>query len=502
MAKRKVMTTAFGIPVGGDQNSMTAGPRGPVLMQDVHLLEKLGHFDRERIPERVVHAKGAGAYGYFELTADVSRWTKAKFLSQVGKRTEVFARFSTVGGEKGSADAARDPRGFAVKFYTEEGNYDFVGNNTPVFFIRDPLKFPDFIHTQKRHPGTNLKDPDMFWDFLSLTPESIHQVTILFSDRGTPATYRNMNGYSSHTYKWYNDRGEYVWVQYHFKTDQGIRNLTRQEADEMSAHDPDHATRDLHAAIERGEHPSWTLQMQIMTPEMAKDYRFDIFDITKVWPHGDVPPIEVGKLVLNRNPVNYFAEVEQAAFGPGNLVPGIAISPDKMLQARVFSYHDTHIHRLGPNYHLIPVNQPKNAPETNYQRDGLMRTDDGGGSGPNYWPNSFGGPEPEPAAQEPGFGLEGTADRHPYAHPNDDFVQPGDLYRKVMTDQDRTNLVGNIVAHLGGAQKRIQLRQTAIFYKADPDYGRRVAEGLGLDLAVVKRLAGLSPEERARATAK
>jgi catalase len=502
MAKRKVMTTAFGIPVGGDQNSMTAGPRGPVLMQDVHLLEKLGHFDRERIPERVVHAKGAGAYGYFELTADVSRWTKAKFLSQVGKRTEVFARFSTVGGEKGSADAARDPRGFAVKFYTEEGNYDFVGNNTPVFFIRDPLKFPDFIHTQKRHPGTNLKDPDMFWDFLSLTPESIHQVTILFSDRGTPATYRNMNGYSSHTYKWYNEKGEYVWVQYHFKTDQGIKNLTRQDADEMSSKDPDHATRDLHAAIERGEHPSWTLQMQIMTPEMAKDYRFDIFDITKVWPHGDVPPIEVGKLVLNRNPVNYFAEVEQAAFGPGNLVPGIAISPDKMLQARVFSYHDTHIHRLGPNYHLIPVNQPKNASETNYQRDGLMRTDDGGGSGPNYWPNSFGGPEPEPAAQEPGFGLEGTADRHPYAHPNDDFVQPGELYRKVMTDQDRTNLVGNIVAHLGGAQKRIQLRQTALFYRADPDYGRRVAEGLGLDLTVVKRLAGLSPEERARATAK
>ena len=502
MAKRKVMTTAFGIPVGGDQNSMTAGPRGPVLMQDVHLLEKLGHFDRERIPERVVHAKGAGAYGYFELTADVSRWTKAKFLSQVGKRTEVFARFSTVGGEKGSADAARDPRGFAVKFYTEEGNYDFVGNNTPVFFIRDPLKFPDFIHTQKRHPGTNLKDPDMFWDFLSLTPESIHQVTILFSDRGTPATYRNMNGYSSHTYKWYNDRGEYVWVQYHFKTDQGIKNLTRQDADEMSSKDPDHATRDLHAAIERGEHPSWTLQMQIMTPEMAKDYRFDIFDITKVWPHGDVPPIEVGKLVLNRNPVNYFAEVEQAAFGPGNLVPGIAISPDKMLQARVFSYHDTHIHRLGPNYHLIPVNQPKNASETNYQRDGLMRTDDGGGSGPNYWPNSFGGPEPEPAAQEPGFGLEGTAERHPYTHPNDDFVQPGELYRKVMTDQDRTNLVGNIVAHLGGAQKRIQLRQTALFYRADPDYGRRVAEGLGLDLTVVKRLAGLSPEERARATAK
>jgi catalase len=498
--KKKRLTTAFGIPVGGDQNSLTAGERGPVLMQDVHLLEKLGHFDRERIPERVVHAKGAGAYGYFEVTADVTKWTKAKFLSKVGKRTDVFARFSTVGGEKGSADAERDPRGFAVKFYTEEGNCDFVGNNTPVFFIRDPLKFSDFIHTQKRHPATNCKDPDMFWDFLSLTPESIHQVTILFSDRGTPATYRHMNGYSSHTFKWNNEKDEYFWVKYHFKTDQKIKNFNQQEADAMKSKDPDHATRDLFNAIERGDYPSWTLQMQIMPAEEAEDYHWDIFDITKVWPHGDYPPIEVGKLVLNRNPENYFAEVEQAAFCPGNLVPGIAASPDKMLQARLFSYHDTHLHRLGPNYHLIPVNMPKNAPEMSYQRDGFMRVDSGGGGGPNYWPNSLKGPEPDISAKEPAFDVSGKADRHPYAHPNDDFAQAGNLYRDVMTDQDRENLIGNIVGHLGGAQKRIQLRQTAVFFKADEDYGRRVAEGLGLDVKEVENLAIMSQDDRVKAT--
>ena len=478
--EKKTLTTAFGAPVADDQNSFTAGPRGPVLMQDAHLLEKLAHFDRERIPERVVHAKGAGAHGYFEVTTDVTKYTKAKFLSEVGKRTEVFARFSTVGGEKGSADSARDPRGFAVKFYTEEGNYDFVGNNTPVFFIRDPLKFADFIHTQKRHPATNLHDADMFWDFLSLTPESIHQVTILFSDRGTPATYRNMNGYSSHTYKWYNANGDYFWVQYHFKTDQGIKNLTREEAQRFAGEDPDHATRDLHQAIERGEFPSWTLEMQILTPEQAADFKWDIFDITKVWPHSEVPPFKVGKLVLDRNPSNYFAEVEQAAFCPGNVVPGIAISPDKMLQARVFSYHDTHIHRLGPNYHLIPVNAPKCAPETSYQRDGFMRTDGNGGGGPNYWPNSLGGPAPDPSAGEPHFDLSGHAGRFPFTFPNDDFVQPGNLFRNVMTDYDRNNLIGNIVTHLCNAKKHIQVRQTGLFLKADPEYGRRVAEGLGL----------------------
>ncbi|UCE44746.1 MAG: catalase [Methanobacteriota archaeon] len=498
--RKKRLTTAFGRPVGDDQNSETAGPRGPVLIQDVHLLEKLGHFDRERIPERVVHAKGAGAGGYFEVTADVSEYTKAKFLSEVGKRTEVFVRFSTVGGEKGSADSERDPRGFAVKFYTEEGNYDLVGNNTPVFFIRDPLKFPDFIHTQKRSPATNLKDPDMFWDFLSLTPESVHQVTILFSDRGTPATYRHMNGYSSHTYKWYNAKGEQFWVKYHLKTDQGIKNLTRQEAEAMRGKDPDHATRDLHDAIARGDFPSWTLEMQIMKHSEAEDYRFNVFDITKVWPHGDYPPIRVGKLVLNRNPENYFAEVEQAAFAPSSLVPGIAPSPDKMLQARLFSYHDTHIHRLGPNYHLIPVNSPKNAPEMNYQRDGLMRVDSGGGSGPNYWPNSFDGVAPDIEGKDPPFPVDGHADRHPYSQPNDDFVQPGDLYRKVMTEEDREHLVGNIVSHLSQAQERIQLRQTALFFKADADYGSKVARGLGLSVDEIEKLAKMTQEDRVRAT--
>lgn len=499
-SRKKTLTTAFGIPVADDQNSLTAGPRGPVLMQDVHLLEKLAHFDRERIPERVVHAKGAGAFGYFEVTTDVTRYTKARFLSEVGKRTDLFVRFSTVGGEKGSADSARDPRGFAVKFYTEEGNYDLVGNNTPVFFIRDPLKFPDFIHTQKRNPATNLPDPNMFWDFLSLTPESIHQVTILFSDRGTPATYRHMNGYSSHTFKWYNARGEYFWVQYHFKTDQGIRNLTLEEAKRLAGEDPNHATRDLFDSIENEDYPSWTLEVQILTPEQARDFRWDIFDITKVWPHAEVPPIQIGKMVLNRNPLNYFADVEQAAFSPGNVVPGIGLSPDKMLQGRVFSYHDTHLHRLGPNYHLIPVNAPRHAPENSYQRDGSMRVDANGEGGPNYWPNSFGGAAPDTGDSEPPFDLSGQAGRHPASHPNDDFEQAGVLFRKVMTDVDRDHLIGNIVDHLGKAQERIQLRQTALFYKADPEYGRRVAEGLKLDVGKVKALAGMSQEERTEAT--
>jgi len=493
--------TNFGAPVDDDQNTMTAGSPGPALLQDVHLVEKLAHFDRERIPERVVHAKGAGAYGYFEVTHDVTQYTRARFLSEVGKRTEVFARFSTVGGEKGSADAERDPRGFAVKFYTEEGNYDLVGNNTPVFFIRDPLKFPDFIHTQKRNPATNLKDPDMFWDFLSLTPESIHQVTILLSDRGTPKTYRNMNGYSGHTFKWYNGKGEYFWVKIHIKTEQGIQNLTREEAERMKSSDPDHATRDLYESIKRGDCPGWKVYAQIMTPEQVENYRFDSFDITKVWPHGDAPLNPVGRMVLDRNPDNYFADVEQAAFSPANFVPGIAASPDKMLQGRLFSYHDTHRHRLGPNYHLLPVNAPKAARVSNYQRDGFMRVDSNGGGSPNYYPNSFGGPAPDPTMAEPPFEVSGKAARQRYTHPNDDFVQAGDLYRKVMTDDDRDHLIGNIVAHLGGAQGRIQLRQTSLFYKAEPEYGRGVAEGLGLDIRQVERLAQMSQEELAKATA-
>ncbi len=498
--KDMTLTTGFGKSVDDDQNSQTAGTTGPVLMQDVHLLEKLGHFDRERVPERVVHAKGAGAHGYFELTEDVSKYTRAAFLSEAGKKTEVFMRFSTVGGEKGSADAERDPRGFAIKFYTEEGIYDMTGNNTPVFFIRDPLKFPDFIHTQKRNPRTNLKDPDMFWDFLSLTPESVHQVMVLFSDRGTPATYRNMNGYSSHTYVWSNAAGTQFYVQYHFKTDQGIKNMTAAEADAMKSSDPDHATRDLFDSIERGEFPSWRLEMQIMPVAEAANYRFDVFDITKVWPHADSPPITIGKLVLDRNPENYFAETEQAAFNPSNFVPGIGPSNDKMLQARLFSYHDTHLHRLGPNYHLLPINASKNAPMNSYQRDGAMRSDANGGVGPNYWPNSMGGPRPDPRAADPGMPVSGETGRTPYPHPNDDFVQPRALFRDAMTAEDREHLISNVVGHLKNAQERIRLRQCAVFYKVDQELGSAVAQGVGVDVSEVERLAAMTTDERAAAT--
>ncbi|MBN2609552.1 MAG: catalase [Candidatus Fermentibacteraceae bacterium] len=500
MKKDKKFTTSSGIPVENDLSSITAGNKGPVLLQDVHLLEKLAHFTRERIPERVVHAKGAGAFGYFEVTDDLSRYTCASFLSEVGKRTEVFARFSTVGGEKGSADTERDPRGFAVKFYTEEGNFDMVGNNTPVFFIRDAMKFPDFIHTQKRDPETNLKDPDMFWDFLSLTPESIHQVTILFSDRGTPKGHRHMNGYGGHAYMWYNEKGDYNWVKLHFKTEQGIVNFTGEDAGMMRGIDPDFSTRDLFESIAGGNFPSWSVEVQIMTPKQAEGFRFDPFDVTKVWPHGEYPMIKLGRMVLDRNPENYFADVEQAAFSPGNLVPGMGPSFDRMFQARIFAYPDTHRHRLGANYHLIPVNQPRGLKVSNYQRDGSMRVDGNGGPGPNYWPNSFGGVDPDGSRAVPPLDVTGTAWRHEVKLSDEDFVQAGDLYRKVMDDSARENLVRNIVGHLGNAQKRIQLRQTALFWKADEEYGRRVADGLGLDVRRIGELASMSQEERVRAT--
>ncbi|KAJ1971762.1 catalase A [Dimargaris xerosporica] len=473
-----IMTTSTGTPVDNNQTTMTAGYNGPTLMQDVALIDKLAHFDRERAPERVVHAKGGGAHGYFECTKDMSKFTRAKFLNKVGKRTPLFARFSTVGGELGSADTARDPRGFALKFYTEEGNYDMVGNNTPVFFIRDPSKFPDFIHTQKRHPQTHLKDADMFWDFLSLVPESLHQVTILFSDRGTPHGFRHMHGYSSHTFKFVDEDGKFKYFKWHFRTDQGIKNFTEEEAAKLRAEDPDFSIHDLFQAIDSQNYPSWTAYVQIMEPEDAAKFKFNIFDVTKVWSQKEYKLHEVGKMVLNRNPENYFAEVEQAAFSPGNLVPGIEPTFDRMLQGRLFSYHDTHRHRLGANYTQLPINRA-HAKVNNHQRDGPMTMTDNGGSRPNYEPNSFGGPYQSNVASHMYSvdSAEGLVARHTYPLTDDDFIQPGDLYR-LMTPEAKSNLVSNIVSHLKGAKKFIQERQIAVFKRADEEYGRRVEEGL------------------------
>lgn len=499
--KNEKLTSNKGHPVPNDQASITTGEGSSyTLLQDVNLIEKLAHFDRERIPERVVHAKGAGAYGYFEVTNDLSQYTRANFLSEVGKKTELFIRFSTVGGERGSADTARDPRGFAIKFYTEEGNYDLVGNNTPIFFIRDAVKFPDFIHTQKRHPQTNLPDADMFWDFLSLTPESVHQVTILFSDRGTPYSFRHMDGFSSHTYMWYNEEGEYVWVKVHIKSVLGNKTFTNDEAVKMAGENPNHATEDLYEAIKAGDYPEWKVYVQIMKPEDAASYQFDPFDITKVWYHADYPLIPLGKIVLNRAPENFFAEVEQAAFAPSNFVPGIGPSPDRLLQGRLFSYEDTQRHRLGTNFHQIPVNRAKKAEISNYERDGHMNVDGNGGSGPNYYPNSMNGPEPEKSFSPPAIEVQAVIDRHTRPTEDVDFVQAGELYRRVLDDEGKTNLVSNIVGHLADAQENIQYRQTSIFYKCDVEYGSRVAEGIGLDIERVKALASMTQEERVEAT--
>lgn len=472
------LTTSWGAPVGDNQNSMTAGDRGPALIQDVHLLEKLAHFNRERVPERVVHAKGAGAHGYFEVTNDVTKYTKAAFLSEVGKRTPLFIRFSTVAGKLGSSDTVRDPRGFAVKFYTEEGNYDIVGNNTPVFFIRDAIKFPDFIHTQKRDPRTHLKNPTAVWDFWSLSPESLHQVTILMSDRGIPATLRHMHGFGSHTFKWTNDKGEGVWIKYHFKTEQGVKNLDVNTAAKIAGENPDYHTEDLFNAIENGDFPAWKLYVQIMPLEDANTYRFDPFDVTKVWSQKDYPLIEVGRMVLNRNPENYFAEVEQATFSPGTLVPGVDVSPDKMLQGRLFAYHDAHRYRVGANHQALPINRSRNEVK-NYQRDGQMRFDDNGGRSVYYEPNSFGGPKESPEDKQAAYPVSGFADSVSYNH-HDHYTQAGDLYR-LMSEEERARLVANIVSAMKPVEKEeIKLRQIGHFYKADPEYGRRVAEGLGL----------------------
>lgn len=505
MAESDKLTTAYGRPVENDQTSITTGKKvGYGLLNDTYLIEKLAHFERERIPERVVHAKGSGAYGYFEVTDDISQYTRAKFLSEVGKRTELFARFSTVGGEKASSDTERDPRGFAVKFYTEEGNYDIVGNNTPVFFIRDAIKFPDFVHTQKRLPQTGLKDATMFWDFLSLTPESTHQVTFLFSDRGTPAAYRHMDGFGANTWMFYNEKGEHTWFKWHFKSNQGIANFTAAQATELAGKDPDCNRRDLYEVIERGDFPSWTVYVQLMSPGQAKTYRFDPFDVTKVWFHADFPLIRVGKMVLNRNPENFFAEVEQAAFAPSTLVPGIYPSPDKLLQGRLFAYEDAHRYRLGKNHDLIPVNSPKAAPAYTNERDGAMMTGGNYGSTANYYPNSVNHhAEAKDIPDVPVLALEeAIIARHNLEVVDDDYFQAGELYRRVLSDLDRDHLISNIAGHLGNALKRIQYRQTALFYKADPDYGTRVANALALDVQRVARLAALSDQARAEATAR
>ncbi|MBZ5751962.1 catalase KatA [Metabacillus rhizolycopersici] len=474
------LTTSWGAPVGDNQNSITAGGRGPTLIQDVHLLEKLAHFNRERVPERVVHAKGAGAHGYFEVTNDVSNYTKASLFSKVGKRTPLFVRFSTVAGELGSADTVRDPRGFSIKFYTEEGNYDIVGNNTPVFFIRDAIKFPDFIHTQKRDPQTHLKNPTAVWDFWSLSPESLHQVSILMSDRGIPATLRHMHGFGSHTFKWTNAEGDGVWIKYHFKTEQGIKNLSPDVAAQIAGENPDYHTEDLFNAIEKGDFPAWKLYVQIMPLEDADTYRFDPFDVTKVWSQKDYPLIEVGRMVLNRNPENYFAEVEQATFSPGTLVPGVDVSPDKMLQGRLFAYHDAHRYRVGANHQALPINRARNEVK-NYQRDGQMRFDGNGGKSVYYEPNSFGGPTESPEDKQAAYPVTGVAESVAYDH-HDHYTQAGDLYR-LMTEEQRAHLVANIVGAMKPVTKEeIKLRQIGHFYKADPEYGTRVAEGLGLSV--------------------
>jgi catalase len=479
--KRPVTTTDSGIPAPSDEFSLTAGPNGPTVLHDHYTVQKMQHFNRERIPERVVHAKGSGAHGFFEVTEDVTPWTNASFLSEVGKRTPMFARFSQVAGEVGSADTVRDPRGFALKFYTDEGNYDLVGNNTPTFFVRDASKFEDFIHSQKRMSDTGLRSNDAQWDFWTLSPETAHQVTVLMSDRGTPRSYRRMNGYSSHTYSWVNAKGERFWVKYHFKTVQGIANFTLAEADAMVSEDPDFLRRELWDAIAAGDAAEWHLEMQIMPFEEAADYRFNPFDLTKVWPHADYPPITIGRMVLDRNPANHFAEVEQAGFAPARLVPGIGLSPDKMLMGRIFSYHDTHLYRIGPNYEQLPINAPR-CPVHSYNKDGAM-TYRHAGSQPPYAPNSYGGPEADPSKELPTWWVEaGEMGRYAVQkhRDDDDFVQPRALYRDVMNDTDRDHLVANIVAHAGdGVTDDVQRRVIQYWTHVDPQLGRRVAAGLG-----------------------
>jgi catalase len=475
--QRPVTTTDAGITAPSDEFSQSVGPNGPLLLQDHYLIQKMAQFNRERVPERVVHAKGGGAYGVFEATEDVSQYTKADLFTK-GKDTRLIIRFSTVAGELGSADTVRDPRGFAIKLYTEQGNYDLVGNNTPVFFVRDPQKFQDFIHSQKRRADTHLRDNNMQWDFWTLSPESAHQVSILMTDRGIPSSWRHMDGFSSHTFMWYNAGGEKFWVKYHIKTDQGIDNLADAEAKVIAGQDPDFHIRDLHAALDRGDFPSWTVSVQVMPFAEAADYRFNPFDLTKVWPHSDYPLIRIGRITLDRNPENYFAEIEQASFEPANMPPGIAASPDKMLQGRLFSYPDTHLHRIGTNYLQLPVNQAKAAAVHSYNKDGAMRYDNPGD--PVYAPNSFGGPVADPDLYRgEDYEVSGEIMRSAYTkrRDDDDFGQPRALVEQVMTDEDRDHLVTNITGHIkGGVTAEMLPRVIEYWSNVSPDLGARIAK--------------------------
>ncbi len=483
MAQKKKLTTAAGAPVSDNQNVMTAGKRGPQLLQDIWFLEKLAHFDREVIPERRMHAKGSGAFGTFTVTHDITRYTKAKIFAQVGKKTDLFVRFSTVAGERGAADAERDIRGFAMKFYTEEGNWDLVGNNTPVFFLRDPLKFPDLNHAVKRDPKTNLRSAKNNWDFWTSLPEALHQITITMSDRGLPASYRHMHGFGSHTFSFINAKNERTWVKFHFVCQQGIKNLTDAEAEAIVAKDRESHQRDLFEAIERGDFPKWKLFIQVMTEEGARAFPINPFDLTKVWPHKDHPLIEVGVMELNRNPENYFADVEQAAFNPANLVPGISFSPDKMLQGRLFSYGDAQRYRLGVNHQMIPVNAPR-CPFHSFHRDGQMRVDGNQGATLGYEPNSYGEWQEQPEFAEPPLALDGPADHYDPRPESDDFSQAGDLFR-LMKPDERQRLFENTARAMGDAPKEIKLRHIGNCRKADPAYGEGVAKALGISLSEV-----------------
>jgi catalase len=474
----KKLTTAAGSPVVDNQNIMTAGARGPALLQDVWLLEKLAHFDREVIPERRMHAKGSGAYGTFTVTHDITKYTRAKIFSEVGKKTELFARFTTVAGERGAADAERDIRGFAIKFYTDEGNWDMVGNNTPVFFFRDPLKFPDLNHAVKRDPRTNLRSAKNNWDFWTSLPEALHQVTIVMSDRGIPSSYRHMHGFGSHTFSFISAANERHWVKFHFRCEQGIENLTDAEAEAIVGKDRESHQRDLYSAIERGDFPKWKLCVQIMPEKDASKVPYNPFDLTKIWPHKDYPLIDVGVMELNRNPENFFAEVEQSAFNPAQVVPGIGFSPDKMLQARLFSYGDAQRYRLGVNLHQIPVNAPR-CPVNSYHRDGPMRVDGNYGSTLHYEPNSYGEWQEQPDYREPPLSIEGAADHWNHRVDEDYYSQPGALFR-LMSPAQQKALFENTARAMGDAPEEIKRRHIEHCGKADPAYGAGVAAALGL----------------------